>query len=495
MSQLEQALFSCEQLRTCEQDVPHLYPIAEQQLMSQAGTEAFFFVLNHYPHVRHLVVFCGSGNNAGDGYVLARLAHQHGLSVAVHQCKPIEELPLAAHHAALEALASGVEFQSADEPIDADAELIVDALLGIGLKGVVHGVLATAMSQINGSGLPVLSLDIPSGLNADTGQADSLCVKASMTLSFIALKAGMYTLDGPDYCGDIYSRHLQLESYLERVPAFATLLHESNLSYSFLKRRKNAHKGDFGHVLVIGGGLGMPGAVALAAKAALRVGAGAVSIATRPEHVCAVLPVVPEAMVWGVNTAKELEPLLNKASFCIIGPGLGECDWAQALFEKAISSQLPMLIDASALRLLADAPQTDDNWILTPHPGEASHLLGCTSAAVQENRYMAASAIQQQYGGVLVLKGVGTLIQTLDKGVFVCPKGNPAMASAGMGDVLSGIIAGFCAQGASLSEAAKLGVWVHAAAADLMVQNQGQSGLIASDLLTMLPKVVSCIYD
>ena len=491
MSQLEYALYSTTQIRACEQQAPLLYHLNEYQLMIQAGTEAFFYILRKFPQLRHLAVFCGSGNNAGDGYVLARLAHEHGLIVTVYQCKAIDDLPAVARKMALEAQAAGVEQQSADEPLDSESELIVDALLGIGLKGAVYGVIASAIQQINSSGLPVVSLDIPSGLNADNGQVENFCVQATMTLTFIGLKVGMYTLDGPDYCGEIHCHHLKLESYLTSLSPLARLLNNDSVSLPLPKRKKNSHKGAFGHIVIIGGGWGMPGAVALAAKAAMRTGAGAVSIATLAQHVPAVLPLVPEAMVWGIEEPDEFEALLRKASFCIVGPGLGESEWAKSLFLAAISSQLPMVIDASGLRLLAQYPQMDDNWILTPHPGEAASLLSCSTKEIQENRCEAAALIQQKYGGVVVLKGTGSIIQTLEKNVYLCPKGNPGMASAGMGDILSGIIAGLCAQGLSLSEAAKLGVWSHAVAADCITQKQGERGLLASDLLNQLPKIIN----
>ncbi|RUR12541.1 NAD(P)H-hydrate dehydratase [Legionella sp. km772] len=491
MSQLEYALYTTAQIRACEQQAPRLAHLNEFQLMLQAGIEAFSFILRKFPTVRHLALFCGSGNNAGDGYIVARLAHQHGLVVTVYQCKALEDLPNAAKQAALEAHAAGVDFQWADEPIDSEIELIVDALLGIGLKGPVYGLIAAAIQQINASGLPVVSLDIPSGLNADNGQVANVCVQATMTLSFIGLKLGMYTLDGPDYCGAIYCHHLQLESYLAGLKPCAQLLAKNCLNLPLSPRKKNSHKGDYGHVVIIGGGWGMPGAVALAAKAALRTGAGAVSIATLPEHVAALLPLVPEAMIWGIEEAQELLPLLAKASFCIIGPGLGESEWAKNMFLVALSSQLPMVIDASALRLLAYKPQVDDNWILTPHPGEAASLLACSTTEIQDDRIRAAALIQKKYGGVVVLKGTGTLVQTLEKNLFICPKGNPGMASAGMGDVLSGIIAGLGAQDLSLSEAAMLGVWLHAVAADTVTQKQGERGLLASDLINQLPLILN----
>lgn len=490
MLQLEHGLYRCDQIKVCEQQAQHLYQLSDDELMARAGQAAFSFITRHFAHARHWAIFCGSGNNAGDGYVLARIAHECGMMVTVYYCKASEDLPAVARRAALSAQAVGVQCLLADEPLDGDTDLIVDALLGIGIQGAVYGLVATAIQQINSSELPVISLDVPSGLNADTGMVSHLGVHATKTLTFMARKTGMYTLDSQDYCGEIYCCPLQLEQYWQTITPYAKLLDESTLSLPLI-RKSNSHKGDYGRVLVIGGGEGMPGAVVLAAKAALRTGAGSVTIATSPNHHTALLPVVPEAMIWGIHTAKELEPLLEQATFCIIGPGLGQSDWAHDLFLMAIAAQLPMVIDASALHILAEHPQVDDNWILTPHPGEAGCLLGCSSAIIQEERYQAAAAIQQQYGGVIVLKGAGTIIQTLEKDVFVCTKGNPGMATAGMGDVLSGIIAGLGAQGWSLSEAAKLGVWAHASAGDQVAETYGARGLLASDLINILPHILN----
>jgi hydroxyethylthiazole kinase-like uncharacterized protein yjeF len=487
----ETALYRCEQIRACEQQAISVFQIDENELMSRAGAEAFSYIGQLYPKVKHIAVFCGSGNNAGDGYVVARLAHEQGLSVTIYQCKALADLPPAAQYAALMAASAGVECQPADEPIDSDVELIVDALLGIGLKGPVHGVIASAIHQINSSGLPVVSLDIPSGLNADTGLVENFCVMAATTLTFIALKTGLYTADGPDYSGDIHCCPIQLEACVAKQTPVARLLNVDTVSLPLAPRKKNSHKGKFGHVLVIGGGPGMPGAIGLAAKAAMRTGAGSVTIATWPEHAKGALPLIPEAMIWGVKSAKELQPLLARATVCVLGPGLGDSDWAMSLYLEAITSQLPMVIDASALRLLAEHPQMDDNWVLTPHPGEAAALLSCSTEQVQKDRYQAAARIQKQYGGVVVLKGTGSLIQTTEHNAFVCTKGNPGMASAGMGDVLSGIIAGLCAQGLSLSEAAQCGVYAHAMAGDEVAQAMGGAGLLASDLFDVLPFVLN----
>jgi hydroxyethylthiazole kinase-like uncharacterized protein yjeF len=488
----ENALYRCEQIRACEQQATSSYSLDENELMARAGAEAFSYIKKLYPQINHLAVFCGAGNNAGDGYVVARLALEQGCSVIVYQCKALTDLPPAAQYAALMALEAGVECQPADEPLDAEVELIVDALLGIGLKGPVQGVIASAINQINSSGLPIVSLDVPSGLNADTGVVENFCVKAETTLTFIGLKTGLYTADAADYCGHIYCCPIQLESCIASQQGVAALLNEPRTPLPLIKpRKKNSHKGNYGHVLIIGGGPGMPGAVALAAKAAMRTGAGAVTVATWPEYTKSGSFLIPEVMIWGLSSKKDLQPLLARATVCVLGPGLGDSDWALDVYLTAITSQLPMVIDASALRFLAKYPQMDDGWILTPHPGEAAALLSCSTQQVQKDRYQAAASIQKHYGGVVVLKGAGSIIQTAEKNAFVCAQGNPAMASAGMGDILSGIIAGFCAQGFSLSEAALCGVYAHALAGDKVAQTLGGAGLLASDLLDVLPYVLN----
>ena len=485
------ALYQTRHIRLCEQMATDSLGLSEDELMARAGVSAFSTLSKLYPTLRILAIFCGSGNNAGDGYVLARLAHERGYSVVINQYKTIEDLSPVAARAAAAAIAAGVLCQCLDDVIDSEAELIVDALLGIGLQGDVQGPLATAINQINDSGLPVLALDVPSGLNADTGRVMGVAVHATATVTFIAYKLGLMTLDGPDYCGEMVCHSLQLESCLATIRPAAYLLDE-HLGDALLPRRlKNSHKGYFGHVLVIGGGYGMPGSVYLAANAALRVGAGLVTIATKSEYAGQVLPLLPEAMIYGIEEAAELLPLIVKATVCVIGPGFGEDEWAKTLFNQAIASQLPMVIDASALRLLAQNPQHDDNWILTPHPGEAASLLKCSTAEIQKDRYQAILSLQHQYGGNVILKGVGSMVCTDEPGVYLCSDGNPGMASAGMGDVLSGVIAGLIAQGLTLADAVKLGVWIHASAADAAAVVLGERGLLASDLMPYLRRQVN----
>ncbi|KTD64378.1 bifunctional ADP-dependent NAD(P)H-hydrate dehydratase/NAD(P)H-hydrate epimerase [Legionella spiritensis] len=484
-------LFTSRHIRACEQHAIQTMGISADELMARAGLAVFTTIRDVFPSVHSLAVFCGSGNNAGDGYVLARLAHENGYDVTIHQYKKIEDLPDPARHAALEAVSAGVVCQCLDDPLDSDTDLIIDALLGIGLQGMVKEPLLAAINQINDSGLPVLSIDIPSGLDSDTGRMMGACVRASVTITFIGKKLGMFTLDGPDHCGELIADDLQLQAYLTSLIPAARILDNSLPGDLLKKRPRNSHKGMFGHVLAIGGGFGMPGAIYLAAAAALRVGAGLVTIATRPEHEGFMLANLPEAMVSGIDDVAELLPLLAKATVCLIGPGLGEDEWAVNLFKLVMASQLPMVIDASALHILADNPQHDDNWILTPHPGEAAGLLNCTTAEIQQDRLLATTTLQQQFGGNIVLKGAGSLVQTDKSESYLCAAGNPGMSSPGMGDVLSGVIAGLIAQKLSLSDAARLGVLIHARAADLAALRDGERGLLASDVMPFLRRLAN----
>ncbi|WP_131783142.1 NAD(P)H-hydrate dehydratase [Legionella gresilensis] len=487
------ALFHTNLIRDCERAATVDYQMTESELMSLAGVAAFKSLKRLFPTVQKIIVYCGSGNNAGDGYIVARLAHQAGYSVIINQYKSLDQLPPVAQKAALEAIDAGVACHYMDEMIEDDADLIVDALLGIGLKGLVKEPILSAIDQINESGLPVLAIDVPSGLNADTGAIMGDCVRATATITFIGYKLGMMTLDGPDYCGKIILNNLKLEHCLSQLAPSGYILEKSEFVSLLPKRPKNCHKTDFGHILVIGGGYGMPGSICLTAQAALRVGAGLVTIATQSHYAKQAIANLPEVMIYGIEEAKDILALLAKATVCVIGPGLGTDQWAQDLFNQVITSQLPMIIDASALRLLAESPQYDDNWVLTPHPGEAASLLKCSTQEVQSDRYEAVNHLQAKFGGNVVLKGVGSLIRTDEPETYLCRAGNPGMATAGMGDVLSGVIAGLCAQKLALADATKLGVWLHASAADKAVQDKGERGLIASDLMPYLRTLVNTL--
>lgn len=489
---MQTALYQNQQIRDLESLVIAQEWDDEYGLMQKAGAAALTELRTHWPDARSLTVCCGKGNNAGDGYVLAQLAHQQGMNVQIYHLAPSSELIGAAQLAAKACQEAGVSMNPYTSQVNLSADVIVDALLGSGLKGEVREPFATAIAAINATGRPVLAVDVPSGLNVDNGEALGCAVNASVTVTFIGLKPGLYTFQGPSHCGKIIRNDLNInEDFFKNTRNYAELL-DWELIESFLPRRaRNAHKGDFGHVLVVGGDYGMGGAVRMAAEAALRVGAGLVSVATRPEHVPVVSSSRPEIMCHEVMASDDVEALFERASVLVIGPGLGQTDWAKLLLNKSLESKLPLVVDADALNILSAEPRKCDHWIVTPHPGEAARMLEQTTEVVQHQRFEAAQELQLRYGGVAVLKGAGTIVRDGSELPRVCPAGNPGMATAGMGDVLSGVIGGLLAQGLSLTQAAQAGVMIHALAGDRAAAAGGERGLLACDLMPYIRELVN----
>ncbi len=483
-------LYSVKQIRTIEKLAINQYQIAEQDLMERAGHAAYDVMNQSFPGISSLYVVCGGGNNGGDGYVLARLAHLKGINVRVDYLGNLDNLSACARKAYDLAVKAGVAVAPYDDEGEFEADLIVDAIFGIGLSGKVRSKESELINNLNASGLPILAIDTPSGLDADRGVVLGHCIKATVTVTFIGIKQGMITADGMDCCGELVCDSLGLSNYLDEVAFSAMRLSKVHLPYFLPERVKNSHKGMFGHVVIIGGGYGMPGAAVMAAMAAYRVGAGLVTVATHPDNRHIVNQHLPELMCYGVSCAEDLVPIIKQATVCVLGPGLGSDSWAQELFQAAISYQLPMVIDASALELLSRYEQSDDNWILTPHPGEAAKLLKTDTMTIQSNRYESAIELQKNYGGTIVLKGAGSIIQAADTFPWVCPFGNPGMATGGMGDMLSGVIGGLAAQGLSLEHAAYCGVLMHSMAGDMAAQ-EGQRGMLATDLLPYLRRIAN----
>jgi NAD(P)H-hydrate epimerase len=484
---LPEALYSGVQVRELDRRAIEHHAIPGAALMQRAGEAAFTLLRTRWPRARRLAVLCGPGNNGGDGYVIARMCREAGLDPFVLYLGPPTEQPGDAAAARAACLAAGVPAREFETALLNDSDVIVDALLGIGIERTVTGAWRRAIEAINHAGVPVLAVDIPSGLHADTGAVLGVAVHAHATISFIGLKAGLFTGAGREHAGEIFFDTLDVPAaiYADTQPIARRITRES--LHGLLKSRaRDAHKGDAGRVLVIGGGRGMPGAARLAGAAAYRAGAGLVTLATHPVHAAYANAPCPELIAVGVKLAKVLRPLLERADVVALGPGLGQEPWSRALFAAALKTRQPLVIDADGLNLLARKPARRADWILTPHPGEAARLLGSTPAKIQHDRFAAARAIATRYGGVCVLKGSGTLIATaIDPVTALCDRGNPGMASGGMGDILTGVIAALRAQGLSSIDAARLGVWLHASAGDAAAQS-GEIGLLASDLLPHL---------
>ena len=319
-----------------------------------------------------------------------------------------------------------------------------------------------------------------------------LAVQADCTITFIGLKQGLLTGEAADYCGHIVFDDLKLApAVYERIEPAATRMAFTQQLSLLTPRKRSSHKGDFGHVLIVGGNFGMSGAVRLAGEAALRSGAGLVSIATRQDHAAMISSSRPELMCHGIETGEVLKDLSARASVIAIGPGLGQDEWAQELLAMAVARNLPLIVDADALNLLAQIEMQRQRWILTPHPGEAARLLGQTAAAVNADRFAALDQLVEKYSATVVLKGAGTLVQSPNALPAICGGGNPALASGGMGDVLTGIIAGLIAQGLEMVDACQLAVCLHRRAADLATRGIGERGLLATDLMSPIRRLMN----
>ncbi len=504
---LSKSLYTAVDVRELDRYAIEECGIPGTLLMKRAGKAAFDTLLEQWPEPDAIHVFCGGGNNGGDGYIVAALAAQRRLPVTVWQLA--ETLTGAAQAAYEYAVQEGVDirpfttdaWQSALEGGDASG-VIVDALLGTGTTGPLREPYSTAVSIINQTAWPVLSIDIPSGVNANTGTVDAVAVKATATISFIGQKLGNLIGDGRVCSGQrrvFNDLNVPVETYRDsKIEPKAQVLELSALLDKLPERSIDAHKGDFGHVLVIGGDCGYGGAPLMAAQMAARSGAGLIGVATQPINTAAIIARQPEIMAIGTASGQELLPYLEKPTVLVIGPGLGQSAWSEQLLyycmyvylNESKHSNKPMVLDADALNLLsqgriqwprsADKPQS---WILTPHPGEAARLLDISIAEVQNDRIAAVKALQQKYGGAVILKGAGSLVLTSDQRLFVCDAGNPGMASGGMGDVLSGLLGSLLGQGLSIDDAACLGVILHATAADLAIAESGMRGLLATDLI------------
>ncbi len=489
MKQLPNNLYTVEKTRELDRVTIEEFDVSGTVLMERAGTVAFETLKDHWSGAKALCIVCGTGNNGGDGFVLARLAYEQGLQVEVLIVGDGNKIKGDALSAKQRLEGCGVNtkvYGNGKLPL---SDLVVDAIFGTGLKGEISGDALHAVNAVNQHGTPVLALDIPSGLLADTGHVLGEVVQADVTISFVGLNQGLLTAKGPGCCGELIFDDLQIPSGVAlKVPASVRRLDFSSLV--FKKRDKESHKGLFGHVLVVGGDVGMSGAARLACEAALRTGAGLVSLATRYAHASVISSVRPEIMSHPAERENEIQFLIEKANVVAIGPGLGKSDWAATLFAAAISSDKPLVVDADALNLLAVEHIRRDNWILTPHPGEAARLLGITVEDVQADRFSAVQQIAEKFGGAAVLKGNGSLVYSAGA-TYLCDKGNPGMASGGMGDVLTGIIASLLAQGFSLTDAATVGVHLHSAAGDAAAKGAGERGLLASDLMPAIRRLIN----
>ncbi len=492
------ALYTAAQCRELDRLAIQEHGLPGFELMRRAGRAAYRELLRHWPDVRRIDVCCGRGNNAGDGYVVAGLAREAGLGVALWQLGDPAELTGDAARARDWALARGVCIDRGP-PSTLGGDVVVDALLGTGLAGPLREPFSATTAAIAACGAPVLAIDVPTGVDADSGAAVPGAVRADVTVTFIGRKLGLFTGPGVSHAGTVVFCDLGVPSAVYRaVPGCPWLRYpELPEPYRLPARDPNVYKQALGHIAVIGGDHSMGGAPAMAAEAALRAGAGMVSLVTRAAHRPAVLARRPEVMVVDADDAAARRAVLEKATCLIVGPGLGSGAWGSGLLDEALGLAKPTVLDADGLNGFARRElEAHGPLIVTPHAGEAARLLGWSSGDVQSRRPAAALALARRVNGVAVLKGAGTVVSAVgDAGaprlLGVCAHGNPGMASAGMGDVLAGVIGGLLAQGLSTAAAAVSGTCLHSYAADRAAARLGQRSLLATDLLADLMEILA----
>jgi NAD(P)H-hydrate epimerase len=491
---LPDKLYTVDSVVQLEQIAINQFGIPAYELMQRAGKAVFNVIQSKFPDCKKILILCGAGNNAGDGYVVASFAKQAGLDISVVSLIDPATLKGAALQAYQHWSRLG-ENHNADFSIIESSDLIVDALLGTGLARDVSPAWQEWIRHINRSSKIVISVDVPSGLYANTGAIAGDCINANHTVSFIGLKQGMFTSQAKDVCGVILFDDLALDAEIySQIKSDAKLIQQ--VDYTLLpKRQSSSHKGRFGHVLIAGGNKSMPGAIILAAKAALRTGAGLLTIVTVPENLQIISSAVPEAMIKACDeddvTDVFTDEFSNGITHVAVGMGLAQDDWSLAVLKLCIALNKPMLLDADALNLLAkNELHINSPVVITPHPGEAARLL--VDFDIQLDRFEAIkqlhNLLDNNEQGVVILKGSGSLIfdgQTLK----VCALGNPAMAAPGMGDVLSGICIALMAQLNNISDAAELAVCLHSAVADKLMNGKTR-GLLASDIIDALPEVL-----
>ncbi|MHB1950280.1 MAG: NAD(P)H-hydrate dehydratase [Acidiferrobacteraceae bacterium] len=456
MDALPEALYDATGSRAVDRDAMRVLGVSGEELSARAARAAFSALTRRYPDARRVAILAGPGKNGHDGELLAALA-----------AAPVT----------MDVLRPGTVRTSALAETLAASDLIIDALFGTGFHGAPEGQWLEAIEAVNDSGRPVLALDVPSGIDASTGAVTGAAISADATLCFITLKAGLFTGDALDCRGVLLFDALEVPpAAYGRVVPVARRMRDPRCVPLPVERR-NTHKGERGSVLIVGGGPGMPGAARLAGEAAYAGGAGLVTVATHAAHAACLNVAVPELIVHGVDDLSLLE--WRRFDALAVGSGLGRSPWAQALWQQALAFPGPMVVDGDALRLLAHDPVRRSSFVLTPHPGEAAALLGCSADAIQANRLQAGSRIAERFGGVCVLKGAGTVVTEAGSGAYICDCGCPALATAGTGDILAGLIAAFLARGLPGLEAARLAVMLHGRAGE----HAADPGLRASGLI------------
>ncbi|WP_448212643.1 NAD(P)H-hydrate dehydratase [Colwellia sp. MEBiC06753] len=495
---LPQPVYSANQVLTHEAQAAKQCGIELFELMKRAGAGAFNVINSMVDPNSSILIIVGKGNNGGDGFIVAQHCLVVGMTVKVLVLTEQQNIvgdakraleQLQTQHCTLIYQPDLAQAQHHIEQFEGD--VIVDAIFGIGFHGELSEPWQQVITAVNRHYAQVVSIDIPSGLCASTGAVSTIAVIANITITFIVLKQGLLTGKAANHVGKIYLASLGVQdAFIKGIPATIFAQGERGLP-SITPRLATYHKGSIGLVLAIGGNIGMPGAIRLAAESALRAGASLLAVSCHQDNHGLVFQGRPEIML----APSEPERLANssfidKAKVVLVGPGLAGDSWAKKMVDVAITANRPLVVDADALALIKHKKVRYSHWVLTPHPGEAAFLLDTDIASIEADRFAAVQAIVERYGGVCVLKGAGSLIAA-NQQILINTTGNAGMASGGMGDVLSGIIAALILQTGSIFEATRLAVSIHGQAAELVTQQVGMRGLLASDLFEPIRQLVN----
>ncbi len=514
-------LVTAKQMQEMDRQTIESFGIPGIVLMENAGRGSFDFLLEKFKDIKlkKVAVLAGRGNNGGDGFVIARYLMEKGIAVTSFLLSSKDRVQGDAK-INLDLAIKLCEKHEASEIIevpDADAfkkyktciahhDLFIDAILGTGLNSNVKGFFKDIIELINFSNRPVFSVDIPSGLNSDTGQPLGVAVKADATATFAFAKAGHILYPGNIYTGDLKVIDIGIPKFITKEKSIKlSLIKKNRITALFNPRKFQSHKGSYGHLLIIAGSTGKTGAAGLCANAAMKTGTGLVTLGIAKSLNQSIEPQVIEPMTYPLpekekgylskNCFDEIKSLLMGKQALALGPGIGTKKGTMELVHKLVeNSKVPLIIDADALNCIAQNPEIlktkEAAAILTPHPGEMARLCNKTTSDVQKNRLKIASDFAENYNCILILKGAQTIVSFPDKKIFICPTGNPGMASGGMGDVLTGMIAGFCAQGFSPENASLAAVFIHGMCGDILAEDMGKFGFLATDMVQMIPKAI-----
>lgn len=498
---MQQLVFLTKQVRTRELEAAKNLGVSPAQLMQRAAQSCLAALERQHPAPARVMILCGPGNNGGDGWVLARLASRAGYQVTVVASEPKTELAQQAADAWRDQQGAVEPLAQLDRTHLAEYDVIVDAMLGTGLTRELDAMYHRAVTVLNDAKqfhkLWVLSLDCPTGVQSDTGRPCPVAVEADYTVTFVAWKPRLLTGQGCHYAGRLELAELGIAAAFRQLERpYATLIEQEEVARHLPPRHRSSHKGRHGHVLIIGGSLGMTGAAVLAGQAALRSGAGKVTVLTQAESQGIIAAAQPELMVKAsqADDQAQLNQLLQECDVVVLGPGLGTSAWAKQLAEWGLQSKLPVVLDADGLNLLsqhADWSTRKAPLWLTPHPGEAARLLGCDVAQVEQDRYAAVEELSHRYQAFVVLKGAGSLMAHPEaQRIRICQRGSPALAVGGAGDVLSGIVGSLAGQGLAAEAVLPVATWVHAVAGE-HAAIAGERGTLPSDLFGPLRKLVN----